>query len=541
MKVFWRVAGCLIAAIALLFALSLLGVPLPSQITVKSSGVAYPGFVTGGAAIILLSSALALATYGVIIGAWDRLPHLKRPEMRPETADAATLALLAALAFLVSYKFAYPPNFGPTNFRILWIDPLVPGRDDWIDTLYFLPTFFKIRFVDHPSLFVALCVTVSTACFYKICRMAGMSLALSAAATASFVLSGHMLLFYQPVEDVTFVTAVALVVVLALLSRNAWFFGAALAAFVLTRPFAFSFVIAVGLAEAIVGPPRGADTAPEFKGVVDWMLGVFRNTFLMASVAISVAIVASFHIYWALTDTHFLQIGLPSIRPKPVEGFTIYNFSGAVLAHALWYFPPFVVAAAAAAAAGQNVVAAGDSSSAARKLVLIGPIFFVLNVIFFEAIGFSSLYVNIRYLAYPYPFLLLAAWAFVDLRRDTVTKAALSGLIVVASLFGSSVNVVKDIAGPRTKNALLALYDKNDELRSLLGGHKALIEQASCDRSTFNWIAAFNRSVVTCGPIPDALEGRDLVVVTRNDLSHRPELQRRLQAAGLNFYTAAGK
>ena len=529
-------------------------IPILYSATVKSGGTYYPS-IQSAFFPVLLSASLGFVVIW-FLGIWrpttpaeygasgtraatalgdEPAPRVDTRRQAPAISPAVLLdsASVLLVGFVTAYVFSSPPHLSPSNFRVLWVDPIL-GHSPWISTIYFLPTLFKTTFiqyfgVDYTPLFVAFCVAISTLLFFDSCRQLQFSRLLSIAATLSFIFSSHLLVFYQPSEDVTFINIFSLLTVNAFIRRRAFIFGLAIAALLLSRPEMFTLPVALFVADSFETFRRS--NRPFFERLA---AATTANRFLLFSGLLAIGVVAPFHLVWLHEGIHFLQqLSFTSGRfqPIPIDGFTLGTFSGAYFLHALWIFPPVIVAATVAAAGAKDT-----DFDERRRLALAAMLSFLGAIAFLEIDSNHMPYFNFRYTVYAYPMLLLSAWSFLPLVKEAGQQRVLFVALAGSVLFGGYYNVYETWKlGHR--NSDIKIFDKRAEIRNLAANSTIIIDKNTCRIQRYSMIAAILLARVRYENLDPStqFDSTDLVVFCGNrepPASGVPALK----VGDLNFY-----
>ncbi len=331
-------------------------------------------------------------------------------------------------------------------------------------------------------------MTLATVAFLDICRLLNMSPRLRIYAGLSFVASGHMISFYQPIEDFAFVTMAGLFVLNSYVRRSTAAFTAAIAFYLLTRPTAYLLIAALFVAEIIVrmaGYPK-----------LTWgerLRRVFLDSrFLVIAGALSCAVVAAFHVYWFSSGTHFMQVFSLLYEPEELQGFKPSIWSGVYALHAIWVFPAVVLACVLTGGVGAwtwsvSKLIGGELTERdlANILILTAALYWLSNTVQLEAFGNNMPKYNWRYGNYPYPFMILAAWLYVSSCPDRRLASAASGALLTGILVGSPHNIVSYFLQHPNKN-VAAVYSQRQEIRKLLQHEKVVILKEGCFWHSYN-------------------------------------------------------
>ena len=528
-RVSLKIISPLIAYLAIILGLYLFvsfGGILPGAVDVRSRGTPFPSFTGGGGKIASISMALSLLVAGICLagqtwfgGSAQLKTRIRSFPIRLSSRTSSIPLGISLLAGLIAFHFSYPPDFGHTNFRLLWVDVLFPDKSPMIRTMYFIPSLLKRIFNEHPSMFTAVCVALSAYLFYDICRLARLDSRTTIIATLSFVVSAHMLSFYQPAEDVTLINALSLATLNFFLRGNAIVFGALSAIFLLSRPPAFTFIFSI-FGILMVQLCLTSYEKLKTSGLSTVLMHLALNRFLLLSVIITLMIVSLTHIYWFLSEIHFLQVtGVPPdpsykilTAQQTVDEFTISRFSGVYLLHALWILSPFVIAFALGGVSTRSL-ATGDN---AAIITAIAVTYFFANIIFLEYIATKLLYFNWRYLIYPYPFMLLAAWALLDkLWKARVPIALPLAAALVTSIISSSYrSIANDLFRYPPPKPIFELYYERETVRAIAKGRELVAEQGQLGQQDINWIIALTHKYPTIEPIQQAAAKSNSVVLT---------------------------
>lgn len=169
---------------------------------------------------------------------------------------------------------------------------------------------------------------------------------------------------------------------------------------------------------------------------------------------------------WFLIDGSIVNYaGVAAQEPRPIQGFTIYPFSGAYFGHALWTFP---LAFTLVTIAGLVFIRRMDHSNRFLLLVFTAA---SAALILLNEIEVAMFY-NVRYLSYGLPFLWYASWvvlAGLFLRTKMVGPTT---VFVAAMVILAPATVPFDASAARQHRIALptaGLIPATDELRELVG------------------------------------------------------------------------
>ncbi len=266
-------------------------------------------------------------------GTLDQRPSPNDPDpthhtVAPLSAITPELLAVSLVAFLTAYVYSSPPHLWQYltygNFRSLWVDPVVGWSSPWKETLYFLPNLIKSTFlhffpVEATPFFVSTCQVISALLFFDCCRQLQFSSWLRLAATFSYIFSSHLMIFYQPAEDVTLLNVFSLFVVNAYLRRNMLAFALATSVLLLSRLQALTLPMALFVADSHYkyATSKGSFRKRLFDATV-------ANRFLVVSGILTVGVVGAFHLTWLYEGIHFLQVTSVTSAdfqpPKVIDG-----------------------------------------------------------------------------------------------------------------------------------------------------------------------------------------------------------------------------
>lgn len=469
---------------------------LPKVFSVASNGAFYPGFEMGGGKYAVLSIIASCISFLVVWWLAGRRPIADYTNQGTLAAgkheSRHEAAILALLSFVVALYFATPPGISSSNFRMLWIDGLI-NLSPQISTLYFAPTLIKNMVIEYfgvegSAVFSAICATLATVAYLDICRLLGMSPRLRIFAGISLVASGHMIAFYQPIEDFAFVTMAGLFVINAYVRRSAAAFTVAIVFYLLTRPTAYLLIVALFFAEVVVRQREYLNLARAER----YRRALLDSRSLIFAGALSCILIAAFHLYWFYNGTHFLQVFSLLYEPEELHGFKPSAWSGVYALHAIWMFPAVVLAcvlAGGTAAFGLSVSkrTGGEltEDDLRNVIILAAAVYWVSNIFQLEAFGNSMPKYNWRYGNYPYPFMILAAWIYVSTCSDRRMASAAAAATLTGVLVGSAHNIVAYAQQHPNKN-VAAVYTQRHEIRKVLQQEKVLILREGCFWHPYN-------------------------------------------------------
>ena len=243
-----------------------------------------------------------------------------------------------------------------------------------------------------------------------------------------YLASSLILLFANTAEDVQLNIAVLLLAFLLYLRRSTPWLGVALFLVVLGRPQLVIVWAAVVLTELLVG--ERVEGKNRFRTVI-------TDRFVLVNLGVATGLFAAWdillvvrHQNWLLHNGHVIDTTLTSLKPLNVEGFTISKFSGAYALHALWMYPAALLLSALVALWFRR-----DLSADGRRALVFGLIVVASCILISEAE--PLFYYNLRYLAYPFPFLMIAAFMIFDVRRTPTNRRVIFGrpaLVAVVAL-----------------------------------------------------------------------------------------------------------
>lgn len=326
---------------------------------------------------------------------------------------------------------------------------------------YFLPQFFH-RFVQGvPSFFQGLnWGVVALLNLFLAGRILGRTpLALMAGAGVAF--SGNLLYFAAGEEDLSINIVAYALFALALMTRRAPLIAASMLVVVMGRTT--GVVVPVAL---LVGAGAAAFVADRDR------LAPLRLA--TRSVAWFVLYFVCYQIFlhfesrrWFLIDGSIVNYaGVAAQEPRPVQGFTIYPFSGAYVGHSLWTFP---LAFTLVTIVGIVFIRRMEPTYRFPLLVLAAA---SAALILLNEVEVAMFY-NVRYLSYGLPFLWYASWVVLGglfLRRD--------GPIGVATVFVAAMVMLAPATVPfdalaarqdRSELPTAGLIPATDELRAMVG------------------------------------------------------------------------
>lgn len=371
----------------------------PAAVTVSSAGSPYPSLEevlpTVWARLGLAMTAIAAVSLVVR----RNLPPL------PRRAWIGLSGVLAVFTGALHGLLAYPHHAFPTNARIHWVDILFDRADDWFYAAVKLP---HLVFYDMPQLWQAVNGALNTLLVVILVRHVTGDRAAGLLAGIGFAASALMLAFADGAEDVSIGVTLLLLVALAHERRRPVLTGLALTLAVLGRPPFGVMAVALVVAE-VAGGPDGTTLLDRLRqvsrptGFLFTALAVFGTTFLAWQGWLTTR-----GARWLFADGRVIDRGLLNLAPREVDGFTISAFSGAYVGHALWIISLPVLAAAVVV-----VWRLARFAPRRRAVAALGTSTFVLLLAVNETV--PLLYFNVRYLAYAWPLLYVAAWTVVTL------------------------------------------------------------------------------------------------------------------------------
>lgn len=431
---------------------TLIDLVLPTAGSVRSAGTGYPGFAE--------SYEPALRGLGLLIAGAFALPLPKIPATSITRWCRAAAPVVVALTALVYAWLAYPHNGFPSNSRIHWVDIFFDRADNFFYALARVP---HLVFYGAPWALQGLNGALNAWLVTWVVRRATGRTSASVGAGVTYLVASVMLLFANSAEDVQLSVTALLLVCAGIVGRRARLTGAALFIAMLARPQFLLAVPALVLAEYVVGRGQG-----QIDEDGDERVSPIRSLLLSASTFIPLFI--AWHAYlhaidsaWLLTDGRVVSTGLTELTPRPIDGYTIAPFSGAYVLHLLWLVPvPMWLALASSRVAWSRMTASG------RRLVIFVLTFTTATILLNEVV--VLFYFNIRYLAYLFPLLLIAAWTSASSGFGTSGRwwVVPAGLVLT---FSAAVYPHQEltIRGRVTASPIAASVDRAHELREILG------------------------------------------------------------------------
>ncbi|HEV7524034.1 MAG TPA: hypothetical protein VGP92_03675 [Acidimicrobiia bacterium] len=388
-----------------------------NALSVASRGTVFPSishvltFTIRSSVLILLAVAL-IARFS---------PMLTRVKLTPRASVVALVVLVVAGAAVYGW-FGYPHNAFPSNSRYHWVDIYFDRRNNWYYTLVKLP--HRI-FYNAPQILQALNGAANVALTYAIGRtIFRSSRVLPSLFSVAYLASSLMLLFANTAEDVQLNIAVLMLAYLLYLRRSTPWLGLALFIVVLGRP-QLVVVWAAFVATELLVTQRGT--------VVARVRALFADRFVTVNLAVATALFVLWdlllvvrHQNWLLHNGHVIDSALTSLKPIPVDGFTISPFSGAYVLHGLWIFPTTLMLGSVYA-----LWRVRELPDMARRALVFGLI--VVTACLFVSEAEPLFYFNVRYLAYLFPFLIVTGFTVLALppprRRPIFGRPALAALL----------------------------------------------------------------------------------------------------------------
>lgn len=482
---------------------------LPLAMTSGGRGTNYPNME------VALPEGLRLT--GLVLMATAVLTRLATPQLAStlfaRTGRRTTLvvgAALAAIGFATYLWYASPPNMFPANARIHWVDIWFDRRDDWFYPLIKVHRFFY----DVPHLFQAGLGALNTVLLYLIGRVLFDRRWVAALVALSFLGSAFMLLFAGTAEDVHLALATLLLAFFAHLERRPILWGVAVAMAYLARPpfvlLPLAVVIVEGIADLLDGRPTGLRIA---------VSGVLRNRFLVVGSVVGGALIFLWNlglivagVSWITGDSVSSE-SLSSAMPQPVDGFTLTRMSGAFVLHLLWIGGPIVIAANVVTAAGLRTLPAPVA-----RAIASGWLFTLLTLLTLEAQPiYDFSYVNVRYLSYVWPHLLIGGWAALLVPTVRTRHTLLLGLaFLLTAAPAAAYRADLRLRDQVVDNPYSDLFAHRRELREAAGDGPVAI--GSGDKWVRNYLAyLLKRPVQDVSIDPDEVPDEGLIVTLRDE------------------------
>ncbi len=502
---------------------------LPVAFTVRSGGTSLEAFAVLGPSIIRRFGACLLLGVGLST-AWLVLPHTtvqriaatcrracSLPHTSSRTRTLCRSVLLFAVPFAAFFWLSTPHNAFSTNSRIHWVDYLTLRSDVFFYAGGRIPHFL---FYEHPSLWQGINAGLLALTIDAILRRLSFGRWSAAALSLLFFGAGILLIFGDTGEDVLLNFLLLSLLLLSLTHHSALLRGLALALVVIGRPEFFSMFgayLALMLYD-LWCVRRSTDGDHESMR----SRSIFHATvfgWAAAGVAASQVLFTIFGERYLFINGQILDLGpLKDLKPITLDGFTISPFSGANFGHFLWVLPiGFTVCLAAFAIDLLPSRRRNEDPWPLRNLVAAFCIFATAATVLLHELKPIE-YLNVRYLAYTYPFVFVGgAVAIEGIRSRRPRSGVLLWTIAISSLFVLPVHPLqhRDHLAARIETQL---FDHVDELRD--ARHDGIVVATFGGRSTKNAMAYVFRmapgNVLLVKPVAAGTTPGSILIVRRD-------------------------
>lgn len=449
----------------------LLAKGLPWRAEVASAGTNVPSFADI-APTIVWRSGVVLVVVGVLLSlvSWgDTSEQILHPRLGKWAGGAVIIATGLWYGWL-----AYPHNAFPSNSRFHWVDYLTFDSGNFFYAAGRVP---HMLFYDVPHVWQGINASIVAALCYIIARQLGLSPWVGAAVASIPAISGNVLLFANTAEDVMLNLALLLGVISASLSRRPVLLGTALALAILGRPSFIVFTACMVAAEGV----RGLRVRRSLRDV-DWRFASIAGATCLGLTAGAQILFTVLGSRYFFVNGRFVDTGVWDQQvPREIDGFTIFPFSGTYPLHFLWVIPFVLIVGS-----GIALWTAKAQRKAVEATIYLSALAVAAHLLIHEAK--PTMYYNVRYLTYVFPFMLfLALTALLHPRLSTNNRLrfAVVALFVLGTVvFPAGPVDLKRGVESRPDHELLEV---KDELRALVDDRPVFLDYGN--RASRNYVA----------------------------------------------------
>ena len=439
---------------------AVIGWLLPERAEVTSAGTFFEPFALIGEDIVRRTGWIVAASGAFGVGArqWHS-PAAPRPRL---LVPGAVIVLTG-----VWYAWLATPHNGyPSNARIHWVDYLTWDSDDFFYALGRIP---HEIFYDVPWLWQGINAALATWLCYLCARRMDIGWIAATLLSTTVALSGNLLRFANTAEDVLLNVTLLLFVTYAVLRRNGYLTGVALALAILGRPPFVVLGVALAAAELLTAAfHRRPQTEPT----------PVRYVSQAAAVALAITVVAQgLFTFWG--RRYFLANGrlidVPELRdlePREVDNFTIFPFSGTFAGHLLWALPVIILIGAI-----WGLITVRQREASTAVAVYFAGLSVIALLLILEAN--PLLYYNVRYVTYLFPLASVMAWSVLAPRTTPTGRTSRAHVTLVALLVLAPMAIPSDPVGLKRdleSRSEPDLLDIRDDLRTLADGRRVVVD-----------------------------------------------------------------
>lgn len=438
---------------------------LPISFQVRSAGTFFPSFLdphSRGFEFQIFMTGLLLMV-GIALSVIARRLSTPR-QLLLQTENLVTKhprvigAIFAVICGSFYFYLASPPNAYPTNARMHWVDNFFERQTNFFYVLVKL----NLLFYETPPVLVAILGAVIFALMFACLQLATQKTLYALFGSITFSFASNVIIFANMAEDVLLNISALLLFAYFYLRRNPLGTGLGLFVVFLGRPSFILLPVAFCAGEFFAATLTASENSCWRRARL-----ALIDQFFMRTLACFVALFFGWHSTLLLLGFHYLSDAITKVgelKRIPVEGFTIFQFSGAYLGHILWTFPIIVLFFCGRVLWRNNRLA----------LPLRAFVFSLAFFVFFNLLLLESLpmhYYNVRYLSYLFPLLWIIAW--IPCKRVADDHRPRIGLNLGILLLGMSpFTIHADPIGARnnlSKRPYVQLYEHRMELRRLVG------------------------------------------------------------------------